>query len=138
MLILLRLKFSARVGNFINLYRFLLIYLSNNFLILKDPSVSYHVFFQNMTQVNGYKGFVGYSIRELSSNEINQYCPNKTKLDKPPSIQARVNFTSDFMLRTYSSGCYSYDVNSGKWSSNGMDVYEDTNLTQTHCISNFL
>ena len=71
MLILLRLKFSARVGNFINLYRFLLIYLSNNFLILKDPSVSYHVFFQNMTQVNGYKGFVGYSIRELSSNEIN-------------------------------------------------------------------
>ena len=136
MLILLRLKFSARVGNFINLYRFLLIYLSNNFLILKDPSVSYHVFFKNMTQVNGYKGFVGYSIRELSSNEINQDC--QTKLNSIDLHWFKLNFTSDFMIRTYSSGCYSYDVYSGKWSSNGMDVYEDTNLTQTHCISNVL
>ncbi len=112
--------------------------MSNNILILIDSLASYHVFFQNMTQVNGYKGFVGYSLRELNSDEINQYCPNNTKLDRPPLIQTRVNFTSDFMLRTYSSGCYSYDVNSGKWSSNGMDVYEDTNLTQTHCISNVL
>jgi chorismate synthase len=27
------------------------------------------------------------------------------------------------MLRAYSSGCYYYDVNTGKWSSNGMDIY---------------
>ena len=93
-----------------------------------------------MTQINGYKGFVGYSIRELDSNELSLYCNstdnNNTSLNTPPFSQTKMNFTSDFMLRAYSSGCYYYDVKTGKWSSNGMDIYEDTNLIQTHCSSN--
>jgi polycystin 1L2 len=102
---------------------------------------SIFTFFQNMTQINGYKGFVGYSIRELDSNEMFWYCNNtnnNTSLNSPPLRQTKMNFTSDFMLRAYSSGCYYYDVNTGKWSSNGMDIYEDTNLIQTHCSSNHL
>jgi polycystin 1L2 len=95
-----------------------------------------------MTQINGYKGFVGYSIRELDSNELNLYCNssnnNNTSLNAPPFSQTKMNFTSDFMLRAYSSGCYYYDVNTGKWSSSGMDIYEDTNLIETHCSSNHL
>ena len=27
-----------------------------------------------MSQINGYKGFVGYGIRELNESEINLYC----------------------------------------------------------------
>jgi len=92
-----------------------------------------------VTQINGFKGFVGYSIRELTSNETNLYCNNNNlALKSPPLIQTKINFSSDFMLRTYSSGCYYYDITTGKWSSNGLDVYEDTDLTQTHCMSNHL
>jgi len=87
-----------------------------------------------MTQINGFMGFVGYGIRELSQNENDLYCPNKTF----PSIQSEVNFTSDFMIRSYSSGCYYFDTDTGKWSSNGMDIYQDTNLEKTHCMSNHL
>jgi len=97
-------------------------------------------FFQNMSQANGFKGFVGYSIRELNSNEIEFYCsksPN-SKLNSFPLIQSQVNFTSDFMVRAYTSGCYFYDLNTGKWLSDGMDIYEDSDLTNTHCASNHL
>ena len=98
----------------------------------------YHLFFQNMTQVNGFKGFVGFGIRELDSNETKLYCFNQRTTTRFPQIQTQVNFTSDFMIRTYSSGCYFYDANTGKWCSSGMDIYGDTNFEQTHCMSNHL
>jgi polycystin 1L2 len=89
-----------------------------------------------MSQVNGFRGFVGFNIRELDSNESNLYCSQKSSTNlKFPLIQKRVNFTSDFLIRTYTSGCYYYDIETGKWSSNGMEIYEDTNLEQTHCSS---
>jgi polycystin 1L2 len=92
-----------------------------------------------MTQINGFKGFVGYGVRELSQNETNVYCYNtNNNLNSFPLTQTQVNFTSDFLIRSYSSGCYYYDADTGKWHSNGMDIYEDTNLIQTHCMSNHL
>ena len=101
-------------------------------------------FFKNMSQVNGFKGFVGYSIRELNSNETEFYCitPNTKQttiqINSFPLIQTQVNFTSDFLVRAYTSGCYYYDVNTGKWQSDGMEIYEDSDLTKTHCSSNHL
>jgi len=100
-----------------------------------------NVFVQNMTEVNGFRGFIGYAIRELSQSEITLYCLNGTitsRFLKLPLIDKRVNFSSDFMLRSYTSGCYYYDVNTGKWNSDGMDIYEDTNLKQTHCMTTHL
>jgi hypothetical protein len=91
-----------------------------------------------MSQINGFKGFVGYSIRELDVNEANSYCSqNKSNANLKlfPLIQTRINFTSDFFIRSYTSGCYYYDTQTGKWSSNGMEIYEDSNLEQTHCLS---
>ena len=41
-------------------------------------------------------------------------------------------------MRAYTSGCYYYDVNTGKWQSDGMEIYEDSDLTKTHCSSNHL
>ena len=90
-----------------------------------------------MSKVNGFNGFVGYSIRELSMDELNIYCLNKSYLLNSPPL-SKTNFTSDFMVRAYSSGCYYYDFESGKWSSNGIDVNEDTDLKQTHCTSNHM
>ena len=96
-----------------------------------------------MSQVNGFKGFVGYSIRELSLNETNDLCKNDITIKTDSfllllHIQNHTNFTSDFMIRSYSSGCYYYDTETGKWKSEGMEIYEDTNLKQTHCLSNHL
>jgi hypothetical protein len=106
---------------------------------LKGKNSSSYLFFQNITQVNGFKGFVGYSIKELSLNENNLYCSNQNLFQNlPPLTDSNGSFTSDFMIRSYSSGCYYYDLNTGKWSSDGMDIYEDTNLSQTHCVSSHL
>ena len=91
-----------------------------------------------MSQMKGFTGFVGYGIRELSQIEKDFSCSNKSFLISFPQIHSQVNFTSDFMIRSYSSGCYYYDTKSGKWFSEGMDIYEDTNLEQTHCMSNHL
>ena len=92
----------------------------------------------NMSQVNGFKGFVGYSIRELSLYEKDLYCNTNFNLKSLPLVQTKINFSSDFMIRSYSSGCYFYDTNSGKWASNGMEIYDDTDSRQTHCLSNHL
>jgi hypothetical protein len=91
-----------------------------------------------MTQLNGYKGFFGYGIRELNSSEIDFYCLKNNTSTSLPLIQSQVNFTNDFLVRTYTSGCYFYDSNTGKWLANGMKLFKDTNIQQTHCSSNHL
>lgn len=53
-------------------------------------------------------------------------------------LGSKQNFTKDFSLRVFSSGCYFIDPVTGEWSSYGVEVLEDTNLTHTHCISTHL
>ena len=97
---------------------------------------SYYMFFQNMSQINGFMGFVGYSLRELNENETNLYCvQNQLAI---PLTQSKLNLTSDFKIRSYTSGCYFYDINTGKWSSRGVDIHKDTNLKQIHCLTSHL
>ena len=101
---------------------------------------SFYSFFQNTTQLQGHKGFVGFGLRELNDMEINLYC-NNTQSDAIhsfPLTHVQVNFKNDFMIRTYTSACYYYDIVTGKWSSIGMDIYSDSNLKQTHCSSQHL
>jgi hypothetical protein len=107
---------------------------------------SFYLFFLNSSQVNGYKGFVGYGIRELTPSEINTYCipsvnnTNKLNLKSAPLLATtnKINFTNDFYLLSYTSGCYYYDSASGKWTSYGMEVVFDTNIHETHCLSTHL
>lgn len=87
-----------------------------------------------MSQVNGFKGFVGYAIRELTQTEMNSNCLLANNVF--PFIEQRKNdFTSDFLIRSYTSGCYYYDASTGKWSSHGMEIHEGTDLESTHCSS---
>jgi polycystin 1L2 len=81
---------------------------------------------------------VGYGIRELNSSETNSYCSNKMALNSIPLIQNPVNFTNDFLIRTYTSGCYYYDTYSGKWFADGITLLNDTDIQHTHCSSNHL
>ena len=106
--------------------------------LLTENNKSFYRFFYNMSQVNGFKGFVGFSIREMSLNEIDLYCTSNSSGKSLPIIQNKVNFTRDFRIRSYSSGCFYYDLNTGKWNSDGMEIYKDTNLRQTHCLTNHL
>jgi hypothetical protein len=117
---------------------------SSDHVTLSDDS--FYLFFLNSTQVNGYKGFVGYGTRELTPSELNTYCipfvnnTNKLSLTSPPLLanSNKINFTKDFFLLSYTSGCYYYESASGKWSSYGTEVVIDTNLYETHCITTHL
>ena len=89
--------------------------------------------------MSGFKGFVGYVIRELDQNETSSYCISGTTSSTSfPFSQNRVNFTCDFMVRSYTSGCYFYDTSTGKWSSYGMHIHNDTDLQKTHCSATHL
>jgi len=100
---------------------------------------SYHTFFQDMREISGFKGFVGYSIRELNNDERKIYCESNSiptvKVKLLPLIKNQINFTANFMILTYTSGCYYYDSNNGKWSSHGVEIQSETNLKQVHCSS---
>jgi hypothetical protein len=101
---------------------------------LQNTFDSFYSFFQNKSQLNGFKGFVGFGLRELNLTEIQTYCKNSSSSQKF-LVQNQVNFTSDFQIRAYTSGCYFYDTQTGKWSSDGMEIHSDTNIKQTHCSS---
>lgn len=90
--------------------------------------------------MKGFRGFVGYGLRELTTSEISSYCSNSNNsITSPPLMGANQSlFTSDFWLKSYTSGCYYYDSNTGKWSNDGMEIYSDTTLVYTHCSTNHL
>jgi hypothetical protein len=135
---LIRLKYFVQVTSKEKILKVLQLY-SNNLLIYLDTTnnSSYHFFYENK---NGFKGLVAYSIRELSKIELNLYCNknnnnNNGSTIEFPKLDSPVNFTNDFMIRSFTSGCYYYDTNKGKWYSDGMSISKDTNLEQTHCSS---
>lgn len=102
---------------------------------------SFYMLFSNVNQTNGYKGMVGLGFHELTEQELNLYCnkssKNSTTMVDPPSLTQNLTFNYNFGLRVYSSGCY-YMSNGGNWSSDGVEVMEDTNITHTHCQSTHL
>ncbi len=98
------------------------------------------MFFSNISQTKGFRGTVGFGIKELNRTENDYFCIKKSKvisLKDLPLSNKNVNFSCDFGLRSFTSGCYYLD-SSGNWSTGGVEVYEDTNLTHTHCGSTHL
>jgi len=107
---------------------------------------NYHLIFLNMNQTSPLiaqnNKYLGMGIRELTIDEnLNLCLSNSTNhTDKPPiqSSSYNLNFTDDISLRAFTSGCYYIDKTTGLWSSYGVEVQPDTNITHTHCISNHL
>jgi hypothetical protein len=77
-----------------------------------------------------------FGLRELNSTEIIDFCPNSS-FTNPPITDERSNFTSDYKLRIYASGCYYLDKNN-QWKSDGLTVGPRTNLFETECFSTHL
>ena len=122
------------------LYDYMNIFCPNDLVNSTDQTYS---MFLNMSRVNGHKGYVGLSIRELNLTASNINCFNKSSLNSLDKIliesfESNKTFSSNFWLRTYASGCYYMNTLTNEWSSNGMEILSDTNLTHTHCTSNHL
>ena len=105
---------------------------------------SFYLIFANMSLINGYKGYVGFSIIEMNATELN--CQNKsgnsveTLVDL---IQNRTSinnntFTDNYWLRIYLSGCYYFNTQTNEWSTDGVEILSDTNITHTHCEARHL
>jgi hypothetical protein len=62
-----------------------------------------------------------FGIRELNLTEIKYYCSNSSITNSPPIFNEPFSFSSDYRLRTYTSGCYYLDANNN-WQSDGLKV----------------
>ncbi|CAF1484404.1 unnamed protein product, partial [Adineta steineri] len=79
-----------------------------------------------------------FGVRELNSTEINNYCLNNSSINTSlPITDEPFNFTSNYELRIYTSGCYYLDENN-QWKSDGLTVGPLTNLYETECLSTHL
>ena len=93
----------------------------------------FHSFFVDNEQTRNHKSLV-FGLRELNSSEIVSYCRNNKSQMNPPITNERYNFTSNYKLRVYSSGCYFLDENN-QWNDRGLKVGNLTNHDQTHCLN---
>ena len=96
---------------------------------------SIYTYFINNQQTIGHRSVI-IGLRELNSTEINNYCSNISMI-KAPVINERVEFTSNYKIRIYTSGCYYLNENN-EWKSDGLIVGPLTNLSQTQCYSTHL
>ncbi|CAF1016276.1 unnamed protein product [Rotaria sordida] len=84
-----------------------------------------------------YHKLIVFGLRELNSTEIDNFCQNTSISNSPPIIDEPLNFTSDYELRIYTSGCYYLDEYNN-WQSNGLWVGPLTDYNKTQCFSTHL
>ncbi|CAF4055957.1 unnamed protein product [Adineta steineri] len=97
---------------------------------------TYRYFIDNQ-QTPGHQSLI-FGIRELNSTEMNNYCLNNSSINTSlPITDEPFNFTSNYELRIYTSGCYYLDENNN-WKSDGLIVGSLTNHYETECLSTHL
>lgn len=92
-----------------------------------------YVYYLDNQQTVNHQSFI-FGLRELSTDESIEYCSSPNQL---PIVDEKFNFTSDYELRVYTSGCYYLDSNNN-YRSDGLTVGSLTNYYQTECYSNHL
>ena len=91
-------------------------------------SSNFNYFLDNQ-QTRTHHSFV-FGLRELN--------PSETVTEtKPPVTNRKFNFTSNYQLRIFASGCYYLDENN-QWKDDGLRVGPLTNYNQTQCFSTHL
>jgi hypothetical protein len=95
----------------------------NNYLFLQLDLTNddlYKYFMNN--QRMSYHQSVIFGLRELNSTEMDKFCSNISMINNVPIISNNpFNFSSNYELRLYISGCYYLDSNNN-WQSDGMIV----------------
>ncbi|CAF4521529.1 unnamed protein product, partial [Rotaria sp. Silwood2] len=115
---------------------------STNFIdgwILFCPSnltnESIYTYLINNQQTFGHQSLI-FGLRELNSTEIIDFCSNSSYTNLPITDEG-FNFTSNYELRIYTSGCYYLDSNNN-WKSDGLIVGSLTNHYETECLATHL
>ncbi len=81
---------------------------------------SIHTYFIDNQQTSGHQSII-FGLRELNSTETIDVCSITSINLNPPITNQRSNFTSNYQLRIYTSGCYYLDTNNN-WQSDGLVV----------------
>ncbi len=81
---------------------------------------SIYKYFIDNQQTPGHQSIV-FGLRELNSTETTDVCSITSRNTNPPITNQRLNFTSNYQLRIYTSGCYYLDA-SNNWQSDGLMV----------------
>ncbi|CAF3751894.1 unnamed protein product, partial [Rotaria sp. Silwood1] len=92
-------------------------------------------YFINNQQTLGHQSLI-FGLRELNSEELIEFCSNSSYVN-PPITDEKFNFTSNYELRIYTSGCYYLDSNNN-WKSDGLIVGSLTNHYETECFTTHL
>ncbi len=86
---------------------------------LELTNESIYTYFIDNQRTSGHQSVI-FGLRELNSTEMLNICLNSS-INNPPITNERVNFTSNYELRIYTSGCYYRDQNNN-WQSDGLIV----------------
>ncbi|CAF0859705.1 unnamed protein product [Rotaria sordida] len=97
---------------------------------------SIYTYFINNQQTSTHQSLI-FGLRELNSTEFIEFCLNKSLVNNLPITDEKFNFTSNYELRIYISGCYYLDSNNN-WKSDGLIVGPLTNHYETECFSSHL
>jgi hypothetical protein len=97
---------------------------------------SIYTYFINNQLTVGHESLI-FGLRELNSSELNDFCSNYSMNRSVPISDRSFNFTSNYQIRVYTSGCYYLDANNN-WQSDGLIVGSLTNHYQTQCFSTHL
>jgi len=106
---------------------FFFVLCSNKNLVYKNNQRVYSLFLSKL-QLSNHQGKILYAITELNEKGFMHYCSNETTALSPFSFSSEftsANFSDNFEIIAYSSGCYYMDRQSGKWKADGLNV---TNL----------
>lgn len=78
-----------------------------------------------------------FGLRELNTTETVAFCSGVSSNATPPMPERPFQFTSNYGVRVYTSGCYYLD-SSDRWRSDGVLVGPSTNHQSTECLSTHL
>jgi hypothetical protein len=93
---------------------------------------SIYTYFIDNQHTQGHQSVI-FGLRELNFTEMNNFCSNNFIVN-PPITNQRINFTSNYQIRIYTSGCYYLDSNN-QWQSDGLLVGPLTTHQLTQCFS---
>ena len=97
---------------------------------------SLYLYFLDNQQTLNHQSLI-FGLRELDVNETVRYCSENSSRSELPITDKPFNFTSDYELRVYTSGCYYLD-SQNNYRSDGLVVGSMTNHYQTECYSSHL
>lgn len=95
--------------------------ISHNFIYLDLTTEEFYRYYIDTEKTIHHQSII-FGVRELDDVEFTQFCLNTTiPIDLPNIFNSSRNFTENYELRTYTSGCLYLDQKNN-WRSDGLKV----------------